>query len=187
MPISDINAPPIEPVSLAGAKEFLRVDHDHEDALITDLITVARERVEQMARASLITRRRAYISSRVCASRLFINHSPIRHIHAVSVLDGDDNGVEIPISELFINRRATPVSIYVNSRALFSDFAPDPAAIRVELDAGYGTEPEDVPMQLRQAVLLLLAQHYEHRDEALMRPVPMMVDALLMPYRTLRL
>jgi len=54
-------------------------------------------------------------------------------------------------------------------------------------DAGYGSAPEDVPMQLRQAVLLLLAQHYEHRDEALNRPVPMLVDALLMPYRTVRL
>jgi hypothetical protein len=42
-------------------------------------------------------------------------------------------------------------------------------------------------MQLRQAMLLLLAQHYEHRDDALTRPVPMLVDALLMPYRTVRL
>ena len=187
MSMTDITAPPIEPISLAGAKEFLRVDHDHEDALITDMIRAARERIEAMARTSLITRRRAYTSSRLCTATLFINHSPIRFIHKVSVIDANDNAQEVPLSELSINRRASPVSIRAKSRALLSDYAVDPVAVVVELDAGYGTETHAVPMQLRQAVLLLLAQHYEHRDAVLMRPVPMLVDALLMPYRTVRL
>ncbi len=187
MTISDITAPLTEPISLNGAKEFLRVDHGHEDALITDMIRAARERIEVMARTSLITRRRAFTSSRLCATTLFINHSPIRFIHKVTLLDANDSVVDVPLSELFINRRASPVSIQARGRALLSDYAIDPVAIVVELDAGYGAEKETVPMQLRQAVLLLLAQHYEHRDDALTRPVPMLVDALLMPYRTVRL
>ena len=47
-------------------------------------------------------------------------------------------------------------------------------------------------MPLRQAVLLLLAQSYEYRGQDSAPPkvpptVPMMVDALLMPYRGVRL
>lgn len=187
MSITDITAPPTEPVTLAAAKEFLRIDHDHEDALIADFITAARERIEAMARLSLITRRRAYSTTKSCASRIIINHSPVKHIHKVSLIDGADNAADIPISELYINKRARPASVETRKRALFSDYAADPAAIVVELEAGYGTSPQDVPMQLRQAVLLLVAQHYEHRDEALKRPVPMLVDALLMSYRTVRL
>ena len=187
MSITDINAPPVEPVTLAMAKEFLRIDHDHEDALIEGFIKVARERVESMGRVSLISRRRAYNLARPQTSRIHINHSPVKHVHKLSVIDGSDTATEIPKGELYINKRASPVSISTCKRALFSDYASDPVAIIVEFDAGYGTSPEDVPMQLRQAVLLLLAQHYEHRDEALKRPVPMLVDALLMPYRTLRL
>ena len=187
MSITDIEAPPIEPITLSTAKEFLRIDHDHEDALIADFIIAARERVEAMARLSLITRRRAYSTAKSCTSRIFINHGPVKHIHKVSLMDGADNAVDIPLSELYINKRARPVSLETRRRALFSDYASDPAAIVVELEAGYGTSPEDVPMQLRQAVLLLLAQHYEHREGALTRPVPMLVDALLMPYRTVRL
>ena len=187
MSITDIEAPPIEPISLAMAKEFLRIDGDHEDALITDLIKVARERVEFMGRLSLITRRRAYSSARVCAGRLVINHGPIKHVHKVSLIDGADNEIEIPKGDIYINRRARPAIIEMRKRDVFSDYAADPVAVVAEFDAGYGSSPEDVPMQLRQAVLLLLAQHYEHRDEALTRPVPMLVDALLMPYRTVRL
>jgi len=188
MSIIDITPPPIEPVSLVSAKEFLRVDGSDEDALITDLSIAARERIEFMAHTSLITRRRAFSSHRVQATNLFLNHSPVKHVHKVSVVDGADNATEIPLERIFINKRATPVSICMAGRdKIFSDYAADPAAIVVEFDAGYGTSPEDVPMQLRQALLLLLAQSYECRDEAAQRPVPMMVDALLMPYRTVRL
>ena len=187
MSITDIDAPPVEPVTLTAAKEFLRVDHDHEDSLIIDLIKTARERVEVMAHTSLITRRRAFSSARLCTGTIFLNHSPVRHVHKVSLIDGADNATEIPIGELYIKRRAIPVSLSTRRRDLFSDYSADPAAIVVEFDAGYGASPQDVPMQLRQAVLLLLAQHYEHREDALKRPVPMLVDALLMPYRTVRL
>jgi len=97
MSITDITAPPIEPVTLVMAKEFLRIDGNHEDALITDLIKVARERAEFMGRLSLISRRRAYASARVCAGRLVINHSPVKFIHKLSVIDAGDNATEIPL------------------------------------------------------------------------------------------
>ena len=187
MSITDINAPPIEPVTLAAAKEFLRVDGDHEDALIADLITTARERIEVLGRTSLIKRRRAYSSARCCTGTLYLNHSAVGRVHSVRIIDGADNPTEIPLAALYINNRASPVSITTQRRDLFSDYSADAAAIVVEFDAGYGDMPGDVPMQLRQAVLLLIAQHYQFRDTAPARPVPMLVDALLMPYRSVRL
>jgi len=187
MTITDINAPPIEPVSLEGAKEFLRVDHDHEDALISGMVRAARERIEEMAATSLITRRRLFTTTRVCTSGVHMNHGPVKQVHKVSLIEGNDNIIDIPLSQLRINLRASPVNILVTKRELFSDYAADPSALSIEFDAGYGSEKELVPMQLRQAILLLVAQHYEHRDDAPARPVPMLVDALLMPYRTLRL
>lgn len=187
MTITDITAPPVEPVTLSAAKDFLRVDSDHEDALILDLMKSARERVEYMARTTLITRRRAYSSAKTCTGQFYINHSPVKFIHKLSVIDGAETETEIPLGDVYINKRASPVSISMRRRDLFSDYAFDAAAVIAEFDAGYGTSPEDVPLQLRQAVLLLTAQGYEHREDALSRPVPMLVDALLMPYRTVRL
>ena len=80
MTITDIAAPPVEPVTLSAAKDFLRVDSDHEDALILDLIKSARERVEYMARTTLITRRRAYSSAKTCTGQFYINHLSLIHI-----------------------------------------------------------------------------------------------------------
>ena len=59
-------------------------------------------------------------------------------------------------------------------------------AIQVEIEAGFGESSDEIPMPFRQAILLLIAQSYEYRGDEDMA-MPMMVDALLMPYRGLRL
>lgn len=50
-----ITAPSVEPVTLAQAKQYARVEITDDDSLITTLITVARKAVEKEARQALIT------------------------------------------------------------------------------------------------------------------------------------
>ncbi|MGH6951903.1 MAG: head-tail connector protein, partial [Vitreimonas sp.] len=57
MSIVTITPPASEPVSLAEAKLFLRIDHAAEDGLIAMLISAAREAVEAGIGRALITRR----------------------------------------------------------------------------------------------------------------------------------
>ena len=56
MTLTDLSPPPVLAVSLDAAKVFLRVDHDDEDALITDLIDAASRQIEDRCGVSLITR-----------------------------------------------------------------------------------------------------------------------------------
>lgn len=55
MPLIQTSAPATEPVSLIEAKEHLRVDWDSDDALISALISAAREFAESICRRVFIT------------------------------------------------------------------------------------------------------------------------------------
>lgn len=66
---------------------------------------------------------------------------------------------------------------------------PAGGTVRVGLMAGYGPEWRDLPADLAQAVLLLAAHFYEFRHEAARGApaLPMGVQSLIEPYRTVRL
>lgn len=187
MSIRDLAPLGVEPIDLAYAKNFLRVDSDAEDALIADMIVSARLRVEHMIRSSLISRRQKYTTSKLSDSGLFINHGPVQAVYDVSAIDKDGHEIELWPADYSVNLRAVPAHLCLNAPNRWSHFGSGTRYVEIELDAGYGTEPNDIPMPIRQAILLLVAQSFEYRDKPDMPPVPMMADALLMPYRSLKL
>jgi len=172
MTLTDLSPPPNSAVSLSAAKTFLRVDHDDEDALIAGLIDTAARQIEVRCGLSLITRPQR-LTKPVAGAGIYLNRYPVLSIEAVAL-----NGAPI---EVDANLRARPV--LVRSAA-----AGD---MTVDFTAGYGDAPEDIPTPLRQGVLLLLAHLYEHRaqggDSKPPLGFPMMVDALIQPYRGMRL
>ncbi len=186
MAITNIAAPLTEPITLDYAKTFLRVDNDDEDQLISDLIVSARLRIEAMIGGSLITRARRYTSGRISSRGVFINHHPISAVTAVRLVG--EGSVDIALDKLTINLRCQPPTVTLKARSSWLSFDNEADTLEIDFTAGYGLTVDDVPMPLRQAVLLLLAQSYEFRGEKQEPPsVPMMVDALLMPYRGMRL
>ena len=70
-----------EPVSLQTAKDWLRVTHSDEDDLITDLITVARKRIEQYCTRSLVSK--TIVLTAYLDSYLQLPYSPINEITEV--------------------------------------------------------------------------------------------------------
>jgi uncharacterized phiE125 gp8 family phage protein len=187
MAITDITPPAVLPVTLDYAKTFLRVDNDDEDALITDLINSAAQRVERLINSALIIRARRLSSAKVSGSGVFINHTEVKHVTAVRVIS-DDITAEIPLASLSINLRCHPPAVRVKDRLSFKSYQASADTVEIDFIAGHGEAPDDIPMPLRQAVLLLLAQAFEYRGRPDAPPtVPMMVDALLMPYRSLRI
>ena len=169
MTLTDLSPPPNLAVSLSAAKTFLRVDHDDEDTLITDLIETATLQIEDRCGVSLITRPQRLTKSATRAG-VYINRYPIHSIEAVT---HEDDPLEIDA-----NLRARPVCVRTGV------IGP----ITVDFTAGYGDAAEDIPTPLRQGLLLLVAHLYEHRDGGEAPPgFPMMVDALTQPYRGVRL
>jgi len=163
---TDLSPPPIEPVSLDETKLFLRVDHDIEDALISDLITSAREQIERRAGLALITRPiRASLSARGTQARIPLH--PVKVLANVRVQDDSVAAI--------LDTRPRPARILLE-RAVYG-------ALVADITAGFGPLASDVPVPIRQAILLLVADAYEHRErEPGFERTSLRVDALLGPY-----
>ena len=56
MILTTLAAPAAEPVSLAEAKDYLRIGGDGEDGLVGSMIAGARARIEALANVAMITR-----------------------------------------------------------------------------------------------------------------------------------
>lgn len=167
---TDLNPPGEEPISLAETKTFLRVTDDAEDAHIMNLIASARSQVERRAETAMILRPvRLSVFARGVRARLPI--APVHTLMSVSV-DGREVEAEV-LHEPWGNTLHFPEATF--------------GIARVDVLAGFGTSGE-VPVPLRQAVLLLVADAFENRErEAGFARTSLRIDALVGPYRGPRL
>lgn len=187
MPLIDLTPPSVEPIGLAYSKTFLRVDGTDEDTLITDLISTARVQVENILGRTLINRALLYRGPVPNGHCLALPRPPLLAVTRLSVVGEDDQIIDIPTTDYKISTRRDPGEIRLAGNHCWRDYLVGCTTIEIEFRAGYGDTLADIPLPIIQAILLLLAQHYEYRDGAKHPPVPMMVDALLMPYRWVRL
>lgn len=186
MTITITTPPASEPISLAEAKLFLRVDHSAEDDLIALLITAAREAVEAAIGRALITRRvreSLDIWVREAAQGAVLGLGPVTDVVAVRLLA--DNGAQSVLdSERYRldGNRDRP-------RLVFVDGLPATlrqiGGIEIEYDCGYADEAEDLPVALRLATLQIVASLYELRQGG--GPIPEAARALMRPFAPVRL
>jgi len=187
MALIDLAPPLVEPIDLAYAKTFLRVDNTDEDTLISTLIKTARHQVENSIGRALIRRSFIYRGHAPRGNCLSLPRPPLLDVARLSLIADNDVGIDIPASDYTVNVRHNPGELRLKNSAKWTDYLADFATLEIEFSAGYGDAPEDVPFPIRQAILLLLSQSFEHRDTGEKPPTPMMVDALLMPYRWIRI
>lgn len=186
MTITTITPPASEPVSLAEAKLFLRVDHAHEDELIVMLITAAREAVEAAIGRALITRRvreSLDIWVREAAQGAVLGLGPVTNVVAVRLLaDNGSQSVLDPERYRLDGNRDRP-------RLVFASGVPATlrqiGGIEIEYDCGYADEAAELPVALRLATMQIIASLYELRlGEA---GLPETARALLRPFAPVRL
>lgn len=153
--------PALEPVTLAEAKTFLRVDHDSEDALISGLIAAARQDVERATGAALVDQTwRLTLDEWPVSATVMVNRYPLRQVVGVTVYDADGDGAEIDPADYIVDGNASPPRIHFRK----TEASGQPInGIEIDLVAGFGDAGPDVPDQLRRAMLLLVAHWFEFR------------------------
>lgn len=187
MPLIDKNPPLVEPVVLADMKAFLRIETNDEDALLNSLIKTARDQVERLIGRTLIRRIMVYTGPVPNGACLSIPRPPLLSINSIRLYDGDNNEVEVPTADFKVNTKIEPGELVLEAAQTWAGYLSGANTIEIKFVAGYGDTADEVPLPIRQAIMLIVANLYEHRDTADQPLVPMMADALLMPYRWVRL
>lgn len=183
--------PASEPISLAEAKLYLRVEASDEDPLITTLITAARHLVEAASGRLLIgqTWRITLDAWPPLAGTGFrLPFAPVLAATAARVIDAGGAAVTVPLASLALDAAADPPTL----RALAMPPATTRPVAGVEIDirAGFGEAGADVPASLRQATLRLVGLWFDRRGDAVdgePTRLPAEVMALIAPHRRGRL
>lgn len=179
-----ITPPAAEPLSLADAKAFLRVEHGDDDALVAALIAAARGHVEAFARCALIAQTwRLTLDRWPDSGRIRPRIGPLRALAAARLRDMADVAADIETGGFVVDRAtgeiaAPPWALPPPRRAT--------AGIELDIDVGFGAAA-DVPPMLAQALRMLVAHWYENRGLiAIGQSVAMMpasVNAMIAAYR----
>lgn len=182
--------PPVaEPVSLAEARLFLRLDQTEEDDLLATLITAARLMVEAVSGRCLIDQRWRIVLDRwPVGGEIRLPLSPVGAIEAARVYDLLGVAQAVAGTALALDTLADPPLIRIVGEV--PEIGRAHGAIEIDITAGYGTSADAVPAPLRQAVLCLAARWFEQRGDVASRDaqgLPPEIMALVAPYRRARL
>lgn len=184
-----LTAPAAEPLTLAEARAFLRVETADDDDVIAALVAGARLHIEAQTRRALITQSwRVVLDEWPASERIEVRPAPLQAVTAARVLDADGNAQALDVQSF--------VPVLNGSALAFVPWAvpaPGRIAAGIELDVrvGHGDAANNVPEPLRQALRLLVAHWYENRGLTAagheVAVLPASVSSLIAPYRVLSL
>jgi len=180
--------PAEEPVSLAEAKAFLRIDDNAEDGLITTLIGAARLHVEGVTGRALIAQSwRIVLDDWPDNGVVRLPVAPLLSVISIAATDSNGASHELPLGQF----GGEPERLLVPRVVVGMPALQERAGIEIDYIAGFGTEPGDVPADIRQAILGLVAHWHEHRDAVLIAGsgaiVPSGFDRMVAGYKRVRL
>ena len=197
----------VGPVFLLELKDYLRIDHDDLDAELGSLMKAATRAIEQASGMILMSRSVALWLDRWPAgdaSRppwwdgvqegavrdltgsqdpIALAVRPIESLAKIEVFDAAGLATAIDLSGVHLTTGLDPVLSRSDGHWPNPDRPSE--GIRIEVVAGFGTNPNQVPADLALAVKLLTAHYFLNRGGEPGQPVsglPKIVQSLLAPF-----
>lgn len=172
-----------EPVTLAEASAWLRVDSSDDASEITTLITTARQMVEDATGRALISQTWRLRQSEWPVAVIELPASPLVSVESVKYYPADGSAqATLSSASYHVLTDAEPGLVVLKADYDWPDIADRPDAVEVNFTAGYA-DADAVPRTLRHAVLLLIAHLYENRSPVnvgnIVTEVPITIKHLL--------
>jgi uncharacterized phiE125 gp8 family phage protein len=177
-----------EPVSLVEAKAFLKLDDTEEDGLISTLIGAARLHVEGVTGRALMAQSwRMLLDDWPAGGAVRLKVTPFMTLSGITAYDAGGVAHEVPLAQF----RDEPELLILPRTVAGMPLLRERQGIEIDYVAGFGIDAQDVPADLRQAILVLVGYWFEHRDAVIVAGsgavVPSGFDRMVAGHRRVRL
>ena len=172
-------APSSEPITLAEAKLYLRVDTTADDALITALITAARETVERYTSRALVTQTITQVLDCFPGFGFRLAVHPVQSITSITYKDSNGSNATLADTVYMLDNYEMPNAVVLKANQQFQAY-DETNAVTVVYVAGEAAG--NVPKAILQAMYLTIADFYENRTDYVKR-LPTAAEYLLDQFR----
>jgi uncharacterized phiE125 gp8 family phage protein len=159
-----VTPPAVEPISLTEAKEHCRVEGSDSDQFLARAILTARLRLEALTGRALITQTWKLTLDRFLRA-IEIPLPPCQAVTAIDYFDSNGRAQTVDLQTISIEGvgDAAPAIVRPLPQTSWPATIDLPAAVSITFRSGYGDTADDVPEQLRTAILMHVAQQYDNR------------------------
>lgn len=181
--------PAIEPVTLAEARLFCRVDGTGEDALLASLIAAARQDAETQLQRSLITQGWRLVLDAFPARAIELERGTVLSVTSITYADMSGTTQTMAPADYATDLSGCPGRITPGYGKTWPSALPQIAAVNIDYTAGFGPAAADVPEGIKRWIKMRVATVYAHREEvANAGSTPhFFVAGLLDPWRVVRI
>lgn len=174
-----------EPITLAEAKNFLRVDGSDEDALISALISAAREMCESYTRRILVTTTideyfDGFPNYKDAVSKdiIYLSRGPVQSVASVKYVDEIGSEETVDSSYYVVDTISEPARIASTA----GWFATNGIINQVIVRYTVGTDVSAIPTPLKQGMMLIISDLYDNRGDRV-KKMPTASEYLFNPFR----
>jgi len=185
MAIDIVTAAASEPITLTEAKNFLRVDHNDDDDLISALITASRQMCEEYTRRILVTTTVDEYFDKFPTNKwenlsnlMYLSRGPVASVTSVSFVDEIGSTTEISTDAYLTDTISEPARV----QSVAGWFAAAGVVNQVIVRYVVGTDVSAIPKPLIQGMMLVISNLYDDRSDRTRR-LPTASEYLWNPYR----
>jgi len=175
-------APVNEPWTLAEVKSYLKIDDSNEDSMINTLIKGARMVAESYLNQGLITQTVTEKLDRLGDPTIYLSVSPVLAVSSFQYANSINTTATFAATDYVVDTFSKPARLNLGYGKTWPTLYGNINDVTITYTVGYGTESSAVPFQIRQAILLMVADTYENRQDYV-RKLPTASQYLLDQYR----
>lgn len=190
--IKQSSAPTDWPVTVDEVKAHCRIDTDEDDALLLRLIKSATMLTEALCWSALIQQTWVLSANEFpCTDELVLPKGPLLAVDSVTYDDESGTPHTLTVNtDYVVDNSSEPGKICLTHDSVWPITRHQFGSVRVTYKTGYGTTGASVPEALRTAILVLVAHHYENRENEVVGSITQSYGIgyldLIAPYRLVR-